>query len=527
MNEKKNSNTNSNEQIEEYKKLLISKDNEISKLNDINLSKENEIKRLNKLIEDMKSGSAIQEMEENFKKEKEKLLTKINNLELKIYNINDEKKKLGTKNKKLNEKLNKNDDKKNKEITEEKNMDKDINDLGNKNDEFNIKYEELLKMKEDIEEQNKKLIEEIKSLKSLKNKDKSENDNNDNDNDNENDNENFNDNDIDNLNENNNQNSKNINNDELINQIEELKKIIDDYKTGKIIPDIINTDKISDKELKKKFDTLIQKNKNYESKIKTLNDNITYNKKNKKDLENIIFKQENKINELNLLLKKKDNIIKVKDSSINKNEGYSLQLMNIIKEQKLQIQNIKKQKNEDDISQIAELKRQINNLENVIELKENTISSMKKTHKNLQDKYMKMNYNKKKQEQENFLNQAKLLKKQKLARDAKKNQNKYISKLNISNNLPQFTEESNKYSEIEYPNLNTNSNINNFNNSENEKKEINHKNMNDIVLPVIPNNNSVKIEENINNIKDNLINDEDNNLDEINNMMEKVIEENN
>ena len=146
------------------------------------------------------------------------------------------------------------------------------------------------------------------------------------------------------------------------------------YKTGKIIPDIINTDKISDKELKKKFDTLIQKNKNYESKIKILNDNITYNKKNKKDLENIIFKQENKINELNLLLKKKDNIIKVKDSSINKNEGYSVQLMNIIKEQKLQIQNIKKQKNEDDISQIAELKRQINNLENVIELKENTIS---------------------------------------------------------------------------------------------------------------------------------------------------------
>ena len=49
VNEKKNSNTNSNEQIEEYKKLLISKDNEISKLNDINLSKENEIKRLNKL----------------------------------------------------------------------------------------------------------------------------------------------------------------------------------------------------------------------------------------------------------------------------------------------------------------------------------------------------------------------------------------------------------------------------------------------------------------------------------------------
>ena len=39
-----------NEQIEEYKGLLISKDNKISKLNDLNISKENEIKRLNKLI---------------------------------------------------------------------------------------------------------------------------------------------------------------------------------------------------------------------------------------------------------------------------------------------------------------------------------------------------------------------------------------------------------------------------------------------------------------------------------------------
>ena len=83
----------------------MSKDNEIAKLTDLNLSKENEISRLNKLIEDMKKGSITQEMEENFKKEKEKLLGKINNLELKIYSINDEKTKLSNENKKLNEKL--------------------------------------------------------------------------------------------------------------------------------------------------------------------------------------------------------------------------------------------------------------------------------------------------------------------------------------------------------------------------------------------------------------------------------------
>ena len=92
--------SNSNAQIEEYKKLLISKDNEISRLNDLNLSKENEIKRLNKLIEDMKSGSLTEQMEEKFKKEKQELQSKINNLELKIYNINDEKSRLNAENKK-------------------------------------------------------------------------------------------------------------------------------------------------------------------------------------------------------------------------------------------------------------------------------------------------------------------------------------------------------------------------------------------------------------------------------------------
>ena len=78
-------NSNSNPQLEEYKKLLISKDNEISRLSDLNLSKENEIIRLNKLIEDMKSGSLTQQMEEKFKKEKQVFQSKINNLELKIF----------------------------------------------------------------------------------------------------------------------------------------------------------------------------------------------------------------------------------------------------------------------------------------------------------------------------------------------------------------------------------------------------------------------------------------------------------
>ena len=80
-----------NNKVEEYKKLLISKDNEISKLNDLNISKENQIKELNNLIEELKKGGTIGELEENFKKEKEQLQSKINNLELEIYNLKEKK----------------------------------------------------------------------------------------------------------------------------------------------------------------------------------------------------------------------------------------------------------------------------------------------------------------------------------------------------------------------------------------------------------------------------------------------------
>ena len=488
----------------EYKTLLISKDNEISKLNDIILSKENEIKRLNKIIEDMKSGSITQEMEENFKKEKAKLLEKINNLELKIYNIKEEKNKLNTNNKNnnnANENNKENNNKDNKEKNDEQNEENNLEEKENENKKLD--YEELLKRKEEIEIQNQKLIEEIKILKNKNIEDKDNNinviDNNSN------------------------------NNEEMQNQIKDLKKIIEDYKNGKFSPEMrkksedysIKNEKSSDfEELKKKYEKINLQNKNYESKIKYLNDNISKNSKNKKDLENIVLKQENKIIELNSLIKKKDGQLFSKETSITKNEAYSLQLMNIIKEQKLQIKNIKKQKSDEESSLIAELKRKISYLENTIELRDNTITNMKKTHKNLQDKYIKLCFNIKKKEQDNLLNQAKQLKKQKIERDAAKGLNKYISKTDTNNanknNSPQYTEESNGLSEIEYPNLKTNSNINN-DNLDKEEKEMINKEKNDIVLPAITTNNSVKIEENINS---------GNRLDEINNMMKKVIEEN-
>ena len=105
-------------------------------------------------------------------------------------------------------------------------------------------------------------------------------------------------------------------------------------------------------------------------------------------------------------------------------------------------------------------------------------------------------------------------------------QNKYLSKSIISNNFPQNTEESNAMSEIDYPNIRTNPNINSVS-LEKEKKEIISKTRNDIVLPAISTNNSVKIEDNINiNSKDSLVDGEWNKLDDINEEMKKIIEEN-
>ena len=583
--------SNSNAQIEEYKKLLISKDNEISRLNDLNLSKENEIKRLNKLIEDMKSGSLTEQLEEKFKKEKQELQSKINNLELKIYNINDDKNRLTAENKKLNEKLNalqsmnenksneenkkennenepkeeiKNENQENNEENKEENNTNDKkskkaennqnenedkenmneensdnnnqdNGKGNENENFNIdkndsqkeneennenKYEELLKIKENLEEKNKKLIEEINLLKNNNLEDGTTKKNSHKIFQN-----------TENMDEDRDNNNTNLENKE---NIEDLKRIIDEYKSGKIISesmqksiDSIKKNNLSQiEELKKKYEIIDTRNKNYESKIKILNDNLNSNNKNIKDLENIILKQENKINELNQLLKKRDTTIRSKEASISKNETYSMQLMNLIKEQKLHIQNLKKQKSEEVSSQIEELRRQITNLENIIELRDNTILTMKKSHKNLQDKYIKLCYNLKKTEQDNLLNQAKMLKQQKLQRDAIKTQKKnklLISSNSYNSNLAQFTEESHTLSQVEYPNLKTNPNFNN--NIYNEIKDI-VSGTNDVVLPIISNNKSIKIEENNSDNYNNNKLEKENNLDEINELMKKVIDEN-
>ena len=446
------------EQIEEYNKLLISKDNEISKLNDIIISKENEIKKLNEEIEQIKKGTSMQELEENFKKEKEQLLSKINNLEIKIYNMKEEKEKIKTK--ENEEKVN--------------NIEETIDEENNKNVNNKLSYEELMKIKQDIEQKNQELNVEIKLLKD-------------------------------------NQEPNDINNEENLKKIEELENTILEYKTGKIIPELTQK-KIEENEL------LLNELKNQN---KILNEKI----KIKKDFETIIIKQENKITELNNLIKKKDNEILSKDNSLNKNQIYSIQLINIINEQKIKIEKIKKQNKEELNTQIAEFKREINNLENTIELKDTMITNMKKSHKNLQDKYIKMTFNIKRKEQDDLLNQAKILKKQKKDKNAllytKKNySNIFNNKKN--NNYGKNIEDMDNISDIKYPNLNTSpNNLLNKKNNKNNLSEKESKNSNDVILPVISLNNTEDI------INNNKTERENNKLEEINEMMKKVIDDEN
>ena len=548
-----------NNKVEEYKKLLISKDNEISKLNDLNISKDNQIKELNNLIEELKKGSTIGELEENFKKEKEQLQSKINNLELEIYNLKEKKeeeikkekekdinaekeKDLNAENEKEKEEekdLNaekerekeeeeadvklqdkekkeekkeeekkeeekkeeekkeeekKEEEKKEEEKEEDKEKEKEKEQLNieenvdnkeqidteeNKEKSNKLSYEELWKIKQDIEQKNKELVVEIKLLKD-------------------------------------NQEPNEINNEDNIKKIEELKNKLLEYETGKTIPEFTQK-KLEETE--SQILELINQNK-------ILTEKINSSSINRKEFETIIFKQENKISELNDLMKKKDLELFNRDHIANKNQIYSLQLLNIINEQKIKIKKIKKQSKEEADSKISELKKEINNLENIVELKETMISNMKNTYKNLQDKYIKMTFNIKRKEQDFFLRQAKLMKNQKKERD--NNLSLLYSKKNYSNIFNKkmkikINDEHNSLSEFRYQNMRLNSNSVTNKKNKNDALEKRFKNSHDVVLPSI----NMNISENKENEKDLNADGQKSKLEEINEMMKKVIEDEN
>ena len=467
-------------QLEEYKKLQIAKDSEISKLNDINSSKQNEIDRLKNIIEEQKKGNREKQLEEEIKLEKEKLNTKINDLELKIYNLNDEKNVLTKENNNLKEQIEaikqkeenkdninqeKEKEKEDKDIIENNKIDEikddnnEIEKIKKEKEELSNNYEQLMKEKLIIEDEKNRLFNEYNNILEENNKIKNEkNDLNDEYNKLKSEydklKEEFNNNEIrlktyiaqENIN-------KNNTNDDLyitkLTELDELKLKISKYESGELIPNIVvqkyNKEKselknqlISEfkekeknyiknlEEKDKKILEYVSKIKQGESRIKILNENIIGINQEKGELENIVIKQESRVGKLGEKVDKIESLLKNKNDEIRENENYSLKLINIIKEQKNLIYTLKKEQksleennstNEETTNTINSLKAQITALKRKLDVKEDSFLTLQKSHKILQEKYLKTCSNNRKKEQELLLNQAKKLRADKIQRE--------------------------------------------------------------------------------------------------------------
>ena len=475
----KESGTNSlKNQLEEYKKLQIAKDSEISKLNDINSSKQNEIDRLKNIIEEQKKGNREKQLEEEIKLEKEKLNTKINDLELKIYNLNDEKNILTKENNNLKEQIeaikqkeenkdniNQEKEKENKDIIENNKIDENKDDnneiekIKKEKEELSNNYEKLMKEKLIIEDEKNRLFNEYNNILEENNKIKNEkNDLNDEYNKLKSEfdklKEEFNNNEIrlktyiaqENIN-------KNNTNDDLyitkLTELDELKLKISKYESGELIPNIVVqkynkekselknqlTSEFKEKEKNyiknleekdKKILEYVSKIKQGESRIKILNENIIGINQEKGELENIVIKQESRVGKLGEKVDKIESLLKNKNDEIRENENYSLKLINIIKEQKNLIYTLKKEQksleenystNEETTNTINSLKAQITALKRKLDVKEDSFLTLQKSHKILQEKYLKTCSNNRKKEQELLLNQAKKLRADKIQRE--------------------------------------------------------------------------------------------------------------
>ena len=597
--------------IEEYKKLQIAKDNEIAKLNDINSSKQNEIERLKNIIEEQKNGTREKLLEEEIKSEKEKLNSKINDLELKIYNLNDQKNILVNENKNLKEQIeamnqkeennkektetvieNNNkqniDENTNKENIEDNNEKEKIGENTNKEnnineneiqeevklenkelekikkekEELDIKYEQISKEKSSIEEEKARIMENYNNLKDENDRIKQEQKNleeeysklkieHDKLKDE------FNNNEIklkayiaqENL------NNQNNNDDELyltkLTELDELKLKLSKYESGEIIADIIKEkmnqeksdfnmkeknylEKIKEKD--KKISEYISKIKQNESRIKLLSEKILGINQEKGELENIVIKQESRVGKLGVKVDKIESLLKNKNDEIRENENYSLKLINIIKEQKSLINTLKNEQkameenyssNIENINTINSLKAQITALKRKLDVKEDSFLTLQKSHKILQEKYLKTCSNNRKKEQELLLKQAKRLKADKIQREKdmflEKNKklfdfNKELVEINYSslNNFKPKKSPSSAYK--------NNKEVNTINVEEKVVKDDNKSEKSHIQQgPVLPIIRSSKNKERIEKMK--IKNVDDGKLEEISDMMNNILNE--
>ena len=152
---------------------------------------------------------------------------------------------------------------------------------------------------------------------------------------------------------------------------------------------------------------------------------------------------------------------------------------------------------------------------------------MQRSHRSLQEKYLKLSSEKRKKPQEELLNQAKEMKQQKIERDKfsakhyklktiedKKEINGNIPPINIPNRQSKRNsrkEVSRDKQDISY-NLNSNNSISNITNNNKEKSQLNNNN----ILPVINQGKNAKLMN---------ISGDEVKLDEINNMMRQIIDE--
>ena len=571
-------------QLEEFKKLQISKDAEISKLNDINVSKQNEIERLKNIIEEQKNGTREKQIEEESKKEKEKLNAKINDLELKIYNLNDIKNNLTKENESLKEQINSmnqngiinknvNDDENIKNNDENENVKINKDNIENNkvdNNEFEKmakekedllnNYEKLKKEKSNIEEEKDRINNDYNILLEEKNKIKKEKEELDEEYNKlklEHDKikEEFNNNEIklktyiakENMNEN------KINNDlylTKLTELDELKIKISKFESGEIIPDILKEKMNKEKsEIKAQLISLFnEKEKNYmkkleekekkiseyllkikqnETKIKTLNENIMGINTEKGELENIVIKQESRVGKLGEKVDKIELLLKNKNNEIRENENYSLKLINIIKEQKNIINNLKiehktieenNSKNEDYNNIINSLKAQILALKKKLDVREDSYVTLQKSHKILQDKYLKTCSNNRKKEQELLLKQAKKLRDAKLQRDKEQ----FIKNINVLDLKKEIKE--NNYSSLNNfrPKKSPSSAYKNIKKEIVGKKEDGKNEKSSIQIgPVLPIIKSSKNKERIERMKRK--SEDDGKLEEISDMMNNII----
>lgn len=522
-----------NSEINEFKRIQISKDNEISRINELLLTKKSEIENLKKIIEKQKNGTREKEIEDKFKKEKERFEKKINDLEIRIYNTNEEKnniikyqKELQIKNEELIKRIKEN---------EEENIKTSIINI------FNLEKLKIIENKNFMIEKVKKTNEDYDIIQMKKEKEQ--------------------------LIFINNKLKKELN--ETINKYKELiekskindnnykenEMIIENYKSGILISDkikkIIENSKknhyLEIEQLKKKYsnesellnsknNSLLNINKERERKIKSLNDKIKILSSEKNELENVILSQEKKVNELEVKINQIILILNKKNEKIKENEKCTLQLINIVNDQQIQIKKLKRRNlnQNKSLNEILSLKTQDKNFNNNLEIKNNTIKNIRNNNLNLHEHYLRAFSTKKSKGHEKLLNKYFIKNEKKEFQKRRRflkikindNEGQYYSTSNIvhhkkfNSNIPSKIGDDLVYLNVNMNWINTKTN-NLKNNNEIEGKIKKNFNLSSKLPNLIySNKNNSRIN------KLNIIQDEENEKkEEINLMMQKIIDE--